>query len=498
MTNMIGSFFGGSPGSPRRKKSNGGGSFRTKQKNKIRPRPTSKRQTRQQQHQQQLQEQQEKERQQELDDLAVIDDVLSNEDMNVAETVNGIEVSLDFIPQPFTQVVDYFHFTKKASKVHRSQFRMDIPLFEKLPVEKNKTAEARIKNNHRVPLLNKPDQQMSLQDMVFMLQAHKVTDEIASVKAEIKKLDKEVEAVESDRGELEQEYLCIPAQEAQHNAWDIDYMLKYSSEPSEKHELQRLRGRCLTIQLKNPKSLDHLCAKLGSKATKRKVYQTRVTVTPKDSTTIAALSHLSLLPANTESSSSSTPSAAYFLHFDNKERSEGLIPPRLFRKMKKFCLGTEMLKYLATGPGGTYYASFTSGHIWWYVDDPQFSILAKEWNVYRVAFGETVRLGDTGKTVSTWFIIHRDGRVAYRNIPQPLQSLLEARLANQPCPSDVSFGSDGAYFVRFLDGQVDYCLPAHSAEMCQWILRRGGKITSVVMHPQLSKDVVIRHTELRS
>eukprot|EP00543_Licmophora_paradoxa_P016216 CAMPEP_0202467788 /NCGR_PEP_ID=MMETSP1360-20130828/73347_1 /ASSEMBLY_ACC=CAM_ASM_000848 /TAXON_ID=515479 /ORGANISM="Licmophora paradoxa, Strain CCMP2313" /LENGTH=178 /DNA_ID=CAMNT_0049092471 /DNA_START=38 /DNA_END=574 /DNA_ORIENTATION=+ len=175
---------------------------------------------------------------------------------------------------------------------------------------------------------------------------------------------------------------------------------------------------------------------------------------------------------------------------------QGHVPPRLYRKMKKQSLSLDMLKYLSVGPEGSYFAQFTSGHQWWGCSDPDFIHLIKDSSVYRVAFGEIKILNQT--KIYTWMIVGRDGRVAFKNLPKPLQQVMEGRLANQAAPSEISFGSDGAYFVRFLDGASFYNLPSHLSEMCDYITHRGGKITNIMMHPELSKDCVIRHTELRS
>jgi hypothetical protein len=63
-------------------------------------------------------------------------------------------------------------------------------------------------------------------------------------------------------------------------------------------------------------------------------------------------------------------------------------------------------------------------------------------------------------------------------------------------PAEVSLGPGGSYFIRFLDGTVDYCLPAEIAEVCEDIERRGGEITNITLHPEISHDFVIRHTAL--
>ena len=62
-------------------------------------------------------------------------------------------------------------------------------------------------------------------------------------------------------------------------------------------------------------------------------------------------------------------------------------------------------------------------------------------------------------------------------------------------PCEVSLGRGGSYFIRFLDGTVDYCLPAVAADICEEIERRGGVLTNIVLHGD-SYDYIVRHTKL--
>ncbi|OEU20662.1 hypothetical protein FRACYDRAFT_267721 [Fragilariopsis cylindrus CCMP1102] len=137
------------------------------------------------------------------------------------------------------------------------------------------------------------------------------------------------------------------------------------------------------------------------------------------------------------------------------------------------------------------------------------------WNVYRVAFGpiESVKHDNhelqiptaqpsekkhNDKAISTnsWIILSHDGRAAWKNLPSRLSNKLEERLANRAAPVEVSLGPGDSYFVRFLDGSIDYCLPAKVARVCERIEQRGGTITNISLHPDISHDFVIRHTEL--
>ena len=155
-----------------------------------------------------------------------------------------------------------------------------------------------------------------------------------------------------------------------------------------------------------------------------------------------------------------------------------------------------MLTYLATGPNGSYFCSFSSGHVWWGIADPDFAAIVKEWPVYRVAFGDAKKLPNQ-KRLFSWIIVSRDGRVAFKNLPLRLTNLLNSRLADESAPSEISLGSEGAYFIRFLNGTIDYCLPSHITEVCNFVEKRGGKITNVLLHPLLSKEFIVRHTEMK-
>ena len=208
----------------------------------------------------------------------------------------------------------------------------------------------------------------------------------------------------------------------------------------------------------------------------------------------------------------------------------GHLPDRLYRRMQDQGMNPKQsaseLTYLATGPMDYYYAEFRSGEAWWgsSVDDRAFHSICTEWDVYRVAFGPCVvveeepeTMGDaatsppmspqqqqpqsptpaqqsrTPTTTSSWVVLSRDGRAAWKNIPSRLDRLLSSRMANQAGVAEVSLGCGDSYFCRFLDGTVDYCLPSTVAAVCQQLEAKGSTtITSIALHPELSQDFVIR------
>jgi hypothetical protein len=142
--------------------------------------------------------------------------------------------------------------------------------------------------------------------------------------------------------------------------------------------------------------------------------------------------------------------------------------------------------------------------LWWgsaFADDKDFHQILKTWDIYKVVFGPLTTLedADTGtvRFVNSWIILGRDGRAAWKNIPRRLQTRLESRLANWAAIAEVSLGPGGSYFCRYLDGSIDYCVSSPVANACEYIERNGGMITEISLHPEISTDFLIRHTELR-
>jgi hypothetical protein len=402
----------------------------------------------------------------------------SEESLSVSETMNGVEVALDWDAASTPRRGSGSSLNRdirQATKVHRYQFSMNYPVLKGTGKSAGKRKISQ--QQHRVPLEPQIDTS-SLQDFIFLLQAHSVRDEISSVQEELARLDAEIQALEEDRMEIEHEYLRIPASKDDDEAsWDINHVLK--QKPDLSSELQDLRGSSWTIQLNSKKARDSLCSKLGT-ATQSK-YKARVSVTAKH------VCHMNLLP-------NAKGATAFYFHTDAAE-SQGHIPTKLFNRMKKHALQIEMLQYLATGPCGSYYAAFSSGHVWWAGGDDDFSDIVSEWPVYRVAFGPALL---TKKVkIYSWVVVSRDGRVAFKNLPTRLQHLLESRLANEAAPAELSLGTEGSYFCRFLDGSVDYCLPAVAAQVCDEIVSKGGKITNILLHPLLSREFIVRHSELK-
>jgi hypothetical protein len=127
----------------------------------------------------------------------------------------------------------------------------------------------------------------------------------------------------------------------------------------------------------------------------------------------------------------------------------------------------------------------------------EFKKVMDQFNVYRVAFGPltTCNMGDNQLRVETsWIVVGKDGRIAYRNIPSRLQNLLQQRPPHMPSIAEVSLGSAGTYFVRFLDGSMDFILPAWIADACKTVLGYGSTISSLSLHPDAPNHFILRHS----
>ena len=201
---------------------------------------------------------------------------------------------------------------------------------------------------------------------------------------------------------------------------------------------------------------------------------------------------------------SNSNSSFFFSRDTGKSQTWGHISAKLYRRINQAgSAGHEIsdIVYLSTGPHGCYYVEFRSGEVWWgnAVDDNDFLRILEEWDVYRVVFGPIEVFEDesgNSQIANSWIIIGRDGRAAWKNLPSRLHHRLESRLANWAAPAEVSLGPGDSYFVRFLDGSIDYCLPAEVARVCDHIERYGGSITEIALHPEISHDFLIRHTEM--
>jgi len=406
----------------------------------------------------------------------------------------------------------------KRTKIYRAQFSVFFPV----PRGGASDPLANGPSRHRIPLGGRRNTttNLSYHEMVHMLQHAVPVDEVTSVRIELKKTKQEMDALEEDKESLEQRWSTLNKQQSAvgNNTnremikvdgvdWDIHRLLnsKRKMSSQERNDLEQVRGRCITVVLQNPRSEDSFLAKCcGIKQAELKKSRSKgsaITMDPdncRQGGAGATIRHLALLPRG----------SSFFVSRDNgKSYSWGQLPPRLLQRMKSqgldpvtFCGD---LMYLSTGPNGYYFAEFRSGECWWGCagEDKEFYEILQQWDIYRVVFGSTTvhtAVDEKNRTreviTNSWIILGRDGRAAWKNLPSRLHHTLERRLANSAAPAEVALGSGDSFYVRFLDGTVDYCLPAELASVCERIQGRGGAITDMALHPEVSHEFMVRHT----
>ena len=196
-----------------------------------------------------------------------------------------------------------------------------------------------------------------------------------------------------------------------------------------------------------------------------------------------------------------TLSTSCFLSFDSgKCYHRGKLPSNLLARLFREKRDSKQLSYLSTGPsylvgngqrGRCYYAEFKDGEAWWGVnDDGELGGILQEVDVHRVAFGRS-----SSEEKASWVVVAKDGTCKWRNVPDGLHEALTRanESAGAPCPCEFSLGMGGSYFVRFLDGSIDFALPAFVADVIDELESDGQLIRQVCMHVG-TYDVIIRYS----
>lgn len=397
---------------------------------------------------------------------------------------------------------------------------------------------------HRVsftPVTNR-ESGTTFDDVLFLLRSHEVVDEMTSIKQEMKRMDLELQALQSDRQKLEEMAETLAAPEPSEPSlldesnsgtmpqeWDPNALLAAprgtattssaaataqqiqndvattnTITPEQRSLLETWRGASLTVFFHDKSVTETLANKCGVKnhvlaKFKESPRNNILELSPdtcREGGAATTISHLALLCKE------SGGEIGFFLGRDQgKSMFAGHLPDRLYRRMQDTGMNPKTtaseIAYLSVGPLDYYYAEFKSGEVWWgsATDDRAFTTLCQEWDIYRVVFGPPLVLDDyeqNSQTILPWVIISRDGRAAWKNLPARLDNLLSSRMANQAGIAEVSLGSGDSYFCRFLDGSIDYCLPAAQAQIVAELESRGHSITSVTLHPELSQDFIIR------
>lgn len=441
--------------------------------------------------------------------------------MHVSETVSGIEVSFSNEHLASVEMNDLTALTSVISlreqllrkrKIFRAQFRVSGWIAGE-PTVTTPTKQPEFKvGKHRVQLFGQNSMDL-FDNVLFLLRSHEVRDEFTSVREELNSITTEIAALDKDRHKLEESALRMNG-EADHNksgSWDLHRVLaREKLEPKQRSALQDRRGLNLTISLHNAQAREAFLSRCGSTVSWIRAQQQRYRSREpwengivalradncRDGGAATTIQHVSLLQASPAES-------AFFISRDKGTSFHwGLLPDRLFRRMKNAGLDPKdhasNLLYLSTGPMGCYYAEFRSGEIWWgsIEEDKELDTICKEWDVYRAVFGSGSHLsGPNGyqHAITSWIIISRDGRVAWKNIPARLHNSLERRMASEAAPVEAALGFGGSYFVRFMDGTTDYCLPYAAFQACRSIEAQGSSITSMSLHPLMSHDFIIRY-----
>lgn len=193
--------------------------------------------------------------------------------------------------------------------------------------------------------------------------------------------------------------------------------------------------------------------------------------------------------------------SSFFINWDNgKWCHHGEMPLNLQNRLKDQSHSFS-ISYLAVGPniskndpskGRYYYSELANSEGWWVNFDPDFHKAVQKLPVHRVAFGNPYP-GSQG--MPSWVVLGKDGRAAWKGIPSHLHIVLSSRDSSLCSACEVSLGPAGSYFVKFLSGEIDYCLPAAMANRCEEIENLGGVITNILLHVDCS-GFIIRHTAL--
>ncbi len=395
------------------------------------------------------------------------------------------------------------------------------------------------------------------QEIKKMLIKHSPSDEISAVNLELNKCNMEIKALEHDQAVLSSKLDMsdgkinkINPQNRTLSIWDIDEVLSYRPSSSvnvasnrkknwfrrkytkgikKKHspykqeitisprnndaneitdkyrrQLQKKRGNQFVIFFEDPTVQNKLCSSCNVKSDRlsklQKIKSDSLGKSLKDennygSTNIDDARHAVITSSNEASS--------FFLSRDNGTANwHGRFPSKLWDRAKRENMKVSSIRYLVVGPGGSYFTQFSTGECWWGISqlDTDFHKYMNSLEVCRVAFGtfaNYIYVGEASTIHTSWVIIGKDGRCVWKNIPSGLHNLLLSRTSNDAAPCEVSLGKGDSYFIKFLDGVTNYCLPAGLASTYEQIESMGGEIRNVSFNSQ-SYDYIIRYEQKKN
>eukprot|EP00980_Cylindrotheca_fusiformis_P002687 scaffold627_cov125-Cylindrotheca_fusiformis.AAC.4 len=442
---------------------------------------------------------------------------------------DGIEVSLDAyvheeesreppIPSRMERqpVIDVQELIQWKKQVFQRQFSLVFPA---PPAQASLSAP----NIHRIPLASKPANnkpRLSFQQTLQMLEASNpvLNNEYTAVAHEIQELTMEMKSIQQDKLALEKQHQHQKMNNTTTTATGTNFLA------AEQIRLLLPQGNCLTIRFQSFKTKEVFLSKCGSSKI-RPTFRNCVTLGPKNTHNgvISRMQHITLMSSNGNSTTPTKFKTSFFWNFldDGDDYSKdfqmwGRWPsPKLLEMAnnnkkvdKKEGNENKGIQFLSTGPQGLYFVQFQgSQECWWKIpeEDHELQSILESWDgLHRVVFGPMEAMDNARGTVTTaysWIVLGANGQVAWKNLPTRLHNRLseiKEESDNAVAPVEVSLGPGGSYFVRFLDGSIDYCLSAEMATVCDHIQDRGGKVTYIALHPEISHDFVIRHTELSS
>ena len=310
------------------------------------------------------------------------------------------------------------------------------------------------KGLHRVPTSANQPMEEHFKNKLAILKSYVSTDEMETAGKELVNLWNEMKAIENDREIAKQKKIQnLPHTEDAktqcalpvcNKSWDINSYLdvvrtgtgnqKASNHilgKDQRRRLQQSRGAFVHAGFRKKDDLKEFATKCGGNPNSCQPHKSLQNCKAAlfgielISSTANTVRHLGIV--NGENGPS------FFVSKDDGRFHCGVIDARLDERLKMIKSSSESssfpqgaIRYLSCGPNKSYFAELVSGRTLWSIGyhDDKFKTIVDECNVHRVAFGSS-------EHDSSWIVITKDGRVAWRNIPCRLHQLLQRRSTNQ-------------------------------------------------------------------
>lgn len=380
----------------------------------------------------------------------------------------------------------------QLTPVHFAQFSTNYHVVCDSELKNNRISQDTNENN--------PTQSISLLEKFEVLDEERaMRNELIKSSAEIASLESEQVTIMNALNDKESKTFgekCVYA-DCQKD-WDIDvYLDEVDSgsdrstnqiSPKTRSHLQRIRGNCFHAAFEDPRLCLNFVAMCSANAKRggTQVNEHDYLNIQECEANAAAVRHVAILNGLQEVS-------CFVSRDDGCADLEGKLPSRLSSRLINEGFATNDIKYLSCGPEDSYYAELKSGDCLWGISgDNKFNDVLAHIDVHRVAFGPFHTRN--GELETSWITISKNGRLAWRNIPSGLHKILKERRSDMAVPCEISIGLEGSYFVKFLDGSCQYCLPIHISQACDKIAEQGGVITNITLNTEDSQSYIIRHT----